>query len=177
MSHEREMSDKDYAELWKPHENLRKQLAAAEAECERLFDLVRYQRAELHEAGLITDDEYAKLASAQGSVQRLEGYDALRAECERLRAEVASLKQEREEVEEAWSKERTDAIDGRKQQAEQAVEIARLRAAMKSEIQKRHREMFERCMDCTSGCTRTSGCRSVPDPCPILRAALEGKTP
>lgn len=31
MSHEREMSDKDYAELWKPHENLRKQLAAAEA--------------------------------------------------------------------------------------------------------------------------------------------------
>lgn len=36
MSHEREMSDKDYAELWKPHENLRKQLAAAEAECERL---------------------------------------------------------------------------------------------------------------------------------------------
>jgi len=44
----------------------------------RLLDLVRYQRSELHEAGLITDEEYASLASEKGSVSRLESYDTLR---------------------------------------------------------------------------------------------------
>ena len=44
----------------------------------RLFDLVRHQRGELHEAELITDEEYVALAAAQGSVRRLETYDGLR---------------------------------------------------------------------------------------------------
>src|SRR5688500_5811187 len=48
-------------------------------ENQRLFDLVRYQRGELHEAGLITDDEYAWLAAGVDGSQparRLEDYDA-----------------------------------------------------------------------------------------------------
>lgn len=52
----------------------------------RLFDLVRYMRAELHEAELITDSEYgwlcseASLATGAGSPspRRLEDYDELR---------------------------------------------------------------------------------------------------
>lgn len=46
---------------------------------ERLFDLVRSQRIELHTEGLITDEEYVMLASDSASVQRLEDYDVLRA--------------------------------------------------------------------------------------------------
>lgn len=42
---------------------------------QRLFDLVRYMRTELHVAGLITDDEYAELAQAHDAVRRLEDYD------------------------------------------------------------------------------------------------------
>ncbi len=53
----------------------------------RLFDLVRYQRSELLEAGLITDDEYlyiladAPLAQGAGSPspRRLEDYDQVKA--------------------------------------------------------------------------------------------------
>ena len=44
-------------------------------EYQRLFDLVRIQRGELHEAGLISDSEYASLAEGHGSVSRLESYD------------------------------------------------------------------------------------------------------
>jgi hypothetical protein len=47
---------------------------------ERLFDLVRYMRAELHEKNLITDDEYAWLCLesplSDYSVKRLQDYDA-----------------------------------------------------------------------------------------------------
>lgn len=43
---------------------------------QRLFDLVRYMRTELHVAGLITDDEYAALAQEHAAVARLEDYDA-----------------------------------------------------------------------------------------------------
>ena len=46
---------------------------------QRLFDLVRHQRIELHTEGLITDEEYAMLASEHASVRRLEDYDVLRA--------------------------------------------------------------------------------------------------
>lgn len=42
---------------------------------QRMWDLIRYQRAELHEAGLITDDEYAELAKDHAAVKRLEDYD------------------------------------------------------------------------------------------------------
>jgi len=52
----------------------------------RLFDLVRYSRGYLHEADLITDDEYAWLCGAplakgagSPSPRRLEDYDDLRA--------------------------------------------------------------------------------------------------
>lgn len=53
----------------------------------RLFDLVRYQRSELLEAGLITEDEYlyilsdAPLAKGGGSPspRRLEDYDQVKA--------------------------------------------------------------------------------------------------
>jgi DNA repair ATPase RecN len=46
----------------------------------RLIDLVRYQRAELHEANLITDTEYAELCQVNNSPARLETYDELRAQ-------------------------------------------------------------------------------------------------
>lgn len=48
----------------------------------RLFDLVRYQRMELHEAGLITGEEYADLLNdprSKGAVARLETYDDMKA--------------------------------------------------------------------------------------------------
>lgn len=47
-------------------------------ERDRLWDLVRHQRSELHEAELITDEEYAALAQDHASVARLETYDRLR---------------------------------------------------------------------------------------------------
>lgn len=42
---------------------------------QRLWDLVRHQRIELHIVGLITDDEYAELAQDHGAVKRLEELD------------------------------------------------------------------------------------------------------
>lgn len=61
---------------------------------ERLFDLVRYMRAELHGADLITDEEYAWISggssmanSPQGgspSPRRLEEYDQLKRENKKL---------------------------------------------------------------------------------------------
>jgi len=59
----------------------------------RLFDLVRFMRAELHQAELITDDEYvwlcadAPLATSKNggspSPRRLEDYDELRKRLDR----------------------------------------------------------------------------------------------
>jgi hypothetical protein len=49
-----------------------------ELENQRLRDLVRYQRCELHVAGLISEDEYASLAQDHGAVARLESYDGMR---------------------------------------------------------------------------------------------------
>lgn len=66
-----------------------------------LFDLVRFMRSELHQAELITDEEYSWLChgsdmatSPKGgspSRQRLEDYDELRAELTHLRAESLRL--------------------------------------------------------------------------------------
>jgi hypothetical protein len=65
----------------------------------RLFDLVRYMRSELHEADLITDQEYgwlcaeAPMAKGQGSPspRRLEDYDEIRAKTKRMEAEIKSF--------------------------------------------------------------------------------------
>lgn len=67
----------------------------------RLFDLVRQMRSELHQADLITDEEYAWLSgwaamahSPDGgspSPRRLEDYDRVRDELVALKAKVASL--------------------------------------------------------------------------------------
>ena len=62
-----------------------------QAKLERYHDLVRYQRAELHEAELISDKEYAELLSDSKSVDRLHGYDELRERADRLQAEVERL--------------------------------------------------------------------------------------
>jgi hypothetical protein len=56
---------------------------------QRLWDLVRQQRSELHGDGLISDEEYAALASDGGAVARLETYDEMRADLHALRAALA----------------------------------------------------------------------------------------
>jgi hypothetical protein len=58
----------------------------------RLFDLVRFMRSELHEAELITDEEYSWLLSespmtkgkGSPSPRRLEDYDEIRAKMKRM---------------------------------------------------------------------------------------------
>lgn len=59
---------------------------------QRLFDLVRYCRKELHEAGLISDEEYVTLCSSQGSVERLEKYDRMIEERQQNRDTIGDLK-------------------------------------------------------------------------------------
>jgi len=59
---------------------------------QRLWDLVRHQRAELHDEDLITDEEYAALAFDHGAVGRLESYDELRADRDRLAADALSTR-------------------------------------------------------------------------------------
>ncbi len=44
---------------------------------QRVHDLVRFMRTELHDKGLITDEEYAELAVDHGGVKRLEDYDGV----------------------------------------------------------------------------------------------------
>ncbi len=68
---------------------------------ERLFDLVRFMRSELHQSNLVNDEEYAWLSvgsamanSPKGgspSVQRLEEYDDMRAELTALRAALSKI--------------------------------------------------------------------------------------
>jgi hypothetical protein len=67
----------------------------------RQFDLVRFMRSELHDADLITDDEYAWLCceadmanSPKGgspSPRRLEDYDSIKQRAERAEADSALL--------------------------------------------------------------------------------------
>jgi hypothetical protein len=54
-------------------------------DCQRLWDLVRYMRSELFTADLITPDEYAALAEDHAAVARLETYDSLRRDRDRLK--------------------------------------------------------------------------------------------
>lgn len=73
---------------------------------QRLWDLVRYQRAELHEAGLITDEEYAVLVAGEPSrpgtgspsAQRLSSYDELRKALAAITAERDALREARDEA-------------------------------------------------------------------------------
>lgn len=58
---------------------------------ERLWDLCRHQRNELHSANLISDDEFAKFASDTGSVKRLETYDSVRHHRHELRKQRDEL--------------------------------------------------------------------------------------
>jgi len=73
-------------QAYKEIDQLKAELAKAQASEDRLFDLVRYQRAELHQEGLVSDEEYASLCTG-GSigngawpVRRLEGYDSIKAD-------------------------------------------------------------------------------------------------
>ena len=61
---------------------------------QREQDLIRYCRSDLHDANLITDDEYVELAKKHDAVKRLEDYDALRAELAKAKADVERLKKE-----------------------------------------------------------------------------------
>lgn len=62
-------------------------------ENERLRDLVRYCRHQLHEEGLITDEEFVAMAEVGvESVGRLENYDAMLAQIEELHAELKEAK-------------------------------------------------------------------------------------
>lgn len=71
---------------------------------QRMFDLVRYQRAELHQSDLITDEEYAMLCQEgatgemKGSVQRLETYDQLQTKCAELQERVMELEKQNQFV-------------------------------------------------------------------------------
>lgn len=67
-------------------------MSSLKAEKERLWDLARYQRGELLNEGLITKSEYADLAKDHPTVKRLETYDAMRAEIERLRKSEQELR-------------------------------------------------------------------------------------
>lgn len=75
-----EINDRDeYTdELEAKVRTLERELNEAKKETERLFDLVRYQRAELHQENLISDDEYVALLADSESKKRLETYDDMR---------------------------------------------------------------------------------------------------
>jgi hypothetical protein len=60
---------------------------------QRLWDLVRYMRSELFTAELITPDEYAALAEDHAAVARLETYDSLRNERDRLKRQNEEIMQ------------------------------------------------------------------------------------
>jgi len=77
------MSDKERIE------QLERELAEANKQLERYHDLVRYQRAELHQADLISDEEYGKLLSDSKSVARLENYDDVATDRDRWRKMAA----------------------------------------------------------------------------------------
>lgn len=66
------------------------ELSGYKAERVRLIGLVRHPRGELHQAGLISDEEYAGLESVgTESARRLESYDELSAEVGALRLQLA----------------------------------------------------------------------------------------
>lgn len=75
---EAEAATEGFAEIAEKYRLTAGTLHDVAAEAQRLRDLVRHQRSELHDEGLIDDAEYAALASDHGAVARLHGYDHLR---------------------------------------------------------------------------------------------------
>lgn len=74
------LSDSEFYELVrKEHTALLCQIERLTDTNKRLGDLVRHQRSELHDAELLTDEEYAEIVKDHDAVARLEGYDALQA--------------------------------------------------------------------------------------------------
>lgn len=67
------------------------EIAQLKAQVQRLWDLCRYQRGELFQAELINEDEFFAFAIDHAAVARLETYDGLRAEVERLKADGERL--------------------------------------------------------------------------------------
>lgn len=70
--------------------------ATDRANRQRLIDLLRYCRATLHEERLISDGEYAELASDHPAVERLETYDQQRKRIEALERELAEARRQRD---------------------------------------------------------------------------------
>lgn len=58
---------------------------------QRLFDLVRQCRSQLHTDNLISDDEYYELALEHGAVARLETYDRIIAQFKRYKVALEGL--------------------------------------------------------------------------------------
>lgn len=56
---------------------------------QRMQDMVRHCRADLHRDGLLDEVEYAALCADPGAVARLEDYDGVRREREQLRAQAS----------------------------------------------------------------------------------------
>ncbi len=67
---------------------------------QRQWDLIRQMRMELHQAELITNEEYAQLTFDHPAVARLESYDALRAELAAMTADRNQWKTLKDRVEE-----------------------------------------------------------------------------
>jgi hypothetical protein len=86
------MLEKEVQTLIERIARLETALASVTAENERAMDLVRHQRNELYDEGLIDEKEFTALcADSDGGqrVIRLETYDALKAENARLKAPVS----------------------------------------------------------------------------------------
>lgn len=61
-------------------------------ENQRQIDLLRYCRSQLHDTGLISDEEYSWLLAEQpGAVNRLETYDRIRARISELESKLAEF--------------------------------------------------------------------------------------
>ncbi len=77
-----------------------KQIADLTATNQRLADLVRYKRHDLHNEDLISNEEYAEIVANQGAVNRLEGYDTAKAKFKAERDQlITSLQRAEKEVE------------------------------------------------------------------------------
>lgn len=81
---------------------------------QRLLDLVRYQRAELLQAGLLSEDEYVNLLSTDGGPKRLQDYDTLRQQNAELQRQNAELLINRDQHMGVWQIDRKHQGEGPK---------------------------------------------------------------